>query len=189
MSLDRDDAPREAYDYGDPGEPDYEAFSNHDGVTADDCSEPDADDLPPDSWPLLDAARSFVRGTAAGEALNAKLEAFDRLGDEAKARAAPQIRADIATVVARVITADHQRQQFEEALREWRAAPDDSEVPGWQERHPLIVRLLELAEEILSELGKEMLFKMLFGAPVPLPPTDFVEAVFSLLTMWEATKH
>src|SRR5688500_515459 len=113
MSFDRDDEARDGYDHGDPGDP-YDESDNdydyddddYDEVTAVESDEPDVEDLPPESWPLLDAARSFVRGTAAGDALTAKLDAFERLDDEARARIAPELRADIATVVARVITAD-----------------------------------------------------------------------------------
>src|SRR5687767_11630121 len=131
-------------------------YRDHDAVTADDSPyDDDPDDVLPEGWPLRDAARELARGTPDGRALAAKLEVFDNLDEDARAKLAPQLRQDIANIVARAITEANQRTEFEDALITWReAGPVGSDSPEWRTRHPLVAELLDVAVEVLAELGK-----------------------------------
>lgn len=130
-----------------------------------------------------------MRGTPEGHALAEELEAFDKLDDTAKEKAAPEIRKDIADIVARAVTEEHQRRALLDALANFRndQALAASEPP--EEQHLLVAQLLDLVEDILAELGKEMLFEALLpGAHVLLPPTDFVDSLFTAATMLEVAE-
>jgi hypothetical protein len=148
----------------------------------------DRDDSEPAGWRLHEAASELVRDTPEGRALEQKLEAFGRLDDTARKRAARDIQEDIANIVARAVTEEHQRTQMLNALANFRndqtvAVSTPSEI---QEQHPLVVRLLQIVEEVLEEVGKEMLIEaVLPGAHILIPPKDFVESVFTTVEMFE----
>jgi hypothetical protein len=145
-----------------------------------------------EEWPLHEAARDLVKGTPEGRALAEKLEAFDELDDTAKQKAASEIRKDIADIVARAVTEEHQRRELLYALTNFRADQTlaASEPSDRQEQHPFVAQLLDVAEDVLEELGKEMLVEaVLPGARLLLPPTDFVESIFTAVTMFEIAKE
>lgn len=117
----------------------------------------------PDASPLLDAARDLVKDTPEGRALKEKLEAFDKLDDAAKEKAGPDIRKDIADIVARAVTEEHQRRELLNALSNFRndqilAVSEPSEG---QEQHQLVAQLVDVVEDVLAELGKETLIEAL----------------------------
>jgi hypothetical protein len=138
--------------------------------------------------PLREAARALVKDTPEGRGLEEKLEAFDRLDESSKEKAAPEIRKDIADIIARTVTEEHQRTQTLEALANFRTdqtltASEPAEI---QERHPLVAQLLDVVEDVLAELGKEMLIEALLpGAHILLPPTDFIDSIFTAVEMFE----
>jgi hypothetical protein len=138
--------------------------------------------------PLREAALALVEDTPEGRALAEKLDAFDDLDDRAKNKAAPGIRKDIADIVARAATEEHQRKALLEALANFR---NDQTLPASEpserrEQHPCIPQLLDVVEDMLEALGKEMLIEALLpGAHILLPPTDFVDSVFTAVTMLE----
>jgi len=142
----------------------------------------------PDASPLLEAARDLVQNTPEGHALEGKLEAFDKLEDSAKERAAPGIHKDIADIVARAVTEAHHRTELLNALATFRndqtlaaSGPAEREV-----QHPFVAELVDVVEGVLAELGKEMLIEVVLpGAHVLLPPTDFVESLFTAVEMIE----
>jgi hypothetical protein len=146
------------------------------------------DDVPSAELPLREAARDLVKDTPEGRALKEKLEAFDKLDDTAKEKAAREIRKDLADIIARAVTEVHQRTALLDALSNFRndqtlAASEPSEI---QEQHPLAAQLLDIVEDVLAELGEEMLIEALLpGAHVLLPPTDFVDSLFTAVTMLE----
>ncbi|MEH1101882.1 hypothetical protein [Micromonospora sp. CPCC 205561] len=146
------------------------------------------DDLPLDELPLRQAALDLVKDTPEGRALRRKLEAFDELDETAKKKAARDIRGDIADIVARAVTEEHHRTQMMDALINYRndssaAAPDPAEI---RDQHPLVAGALDIAQEILVELGKEALIEALLpGAHLLLPPDDFVESLFTAAEMIE----
>jgi hypothetical protein len=148
----------------------------------------DHDDVPAGELPLREAALDLVRGTPEGRALDRKLEAFDKLGDAAKQKAARDIREDLADIIARAVTEEHHRRELMDALANFRndqtrAASEPSEI---QEQHPLVAQVLDVAEDILVELGKELLLEALLpGAHIFLPPTDFVDSVFTAVELFE----
>lgn len=149
----------------------------------------DRDDLPPGELPLREAALDLVKDSPEGRALRRKLEVFDMLDDTAKQKAARDIREDIADIVARAVTEAHNRTAMLDALADFRndqtlAASEPSEI---QEQHPLVAQVVDLAEDILAELGREMLIEALLpGAHLLLPPTDFVDSLFTAVEMVEA---
>jgi len=152
----------------------------------------DHDAVPSEELPLREAALDLVKGTPEGRALDRKLESFDKLGDAAKQKAARDIREDLADIIARAVTEEHHRRELMDALANFRndrtrAASEPAEI---QEQHPLVAQVLEVAEDILVELGKEMLLEALLpGAHIILPPTDFVDSVFTSVEMWEVAHH
>lgn len=167
------------------------SYIERDGVLADNDVE-DLPDVPPEELPLREAARDLVRDTPEGRALEEKLEAFDKLDDTAKKKTAPKIRKDIADIVARAVTEEHQRRELLDALASFRndRTLAASEPSTRQEQHPLVAQLLDVVEDILAELGKEMLIEALLpGAHVLLPPTDFVDSVFTAVTTFEIAEH
>lgn len=148
----------------------------------------DHDDAPFEELLFREAALNLVRDTPEGRVLDEKLEAFDKLDDAAKKEAAQDIREDLANIVARAVTEEHHRRELIDALANFRddrtvAASEPSEI---QEQHPLVAQLLDVVEDMLVELGKEMLIEVLLpGAHILLPPTSFVESVFTAVAMFE----
>jgi hypothetical protein len=138
--------------------------------------------------PLREAALALVQDTPEGQALAEKLDALDDLDDRTRKKAAAGIRKDIADIVARAVTEAHQRKALLEALANFRndqtlAASPPSER---REQHPGIPQLLDVVEDMLEALGKEMLIEALLpGAHILLPPTDFVDSVVTAVTMLE----
>ena len=138
--------------------------------------------------PLREAALVLVKDTPEGRALAEKLDVFDTLDDRAKKKAAPGIREDIADIVARAVTEEHQRRALLDALANFR---DDQTLPALepperQEQHPCIPDLLDVVQDVLEALGKEALIEVLLpGAHILLPPTDFVDSVFTAATLLE----
>lgn len=148
----------------------------------------DHDDVPSEELPLREAALNLVKDTPEGRALGIKLETFDKLDHTAKREATRAIREDLADIVARAVTEEHHRRELMDALASFRndqtrAASEPSEV---QEQHPLVAQVLDVAEDILVELGKEILLEALLpGAHILVPPTDFVDSVFTAAEMFE----
>jgi hypothetical protein len=146
------------------------------------------DDAAPEELPLRQAALDLAKDSPEGRALRRKLEAFDKLDDMAKKKAARDIREDIADIVAQAVTEEHHRTQMLDALVHFRndqtlAGSDPSEI---QQQHPLVAQIVDIAQEILAELGKEMLIEaMLPGAHLLLPPSDFVDSLFTAVEMFE----
>jgi hypothetical protein len=142
--------------------------------------------------PLREAARRLVRDTREGRALEAKLDAFDTLDDAARMKAAPGIRKDLADIVARAVTEEHQRRALLDALATVRNDPAlaASGPAQRQEQHPVVPQLVDVVEDILAALGKEMLIEALLpGAHVLLPPSDFVDSLFTAVTLLEIAHH
>jgi hypothetical protein len=145
-----------------------------------------------EALPLRDAALMLVKDTHEGRALADKLDAFDTLDDRAKQKVAPGIRKDIADIVARAVTEEHQRSALLNALANFR---NDHTLPASepsqrQEQHPCIAELHDVVQDMLEALGKELLIEVLVpGGHILLPPTDFVDSVFTALTMLEIADH
>ncbi|MEJ3745604.1 hypothetical protein WEI85_20220 [Actinomycetes bacterium KLBMP 9797] len=74
----------------------------------------------PEEWPLRESRTESRERHARGEALAEKLEAFDKLDDTPKEKAASEIRNDIADIVARAVTEEHQRKELLDALANFR---------------------------------------------------------------------
>jgi hypothetical protein len=150
------------------------------------------DDIPPDGLRLRAAALDLVRDTAEGRALNAKLDAFDTLDDAAKKKDVQDIQEDLADIVARAVTEDNHRKAFLDALINFRndQALTDSEPADIEQKHPLAAELLDVAQDILVELGKEMLIEaVLPGVHILLPPTDFVDSLFTAVEILEIAEE
>ncbi|MFI6236628.1 hypothetical protein ACIBD9_23970 [Micromonospora sp. NPDC050784] len=151
----------------------------------------DPDDLPLEELPLRQAALDLVKDSPEGRSLKRKLEAFDELDDLAKEKAAQDIREDIANIVARAVTEEHHRTEMLDALVNFRNDPSvvASEPPGMRDQHPLVAEVLDVAQDILAELGKEALVEVLLpGAHLLLPPKDFVESLFTAVEMLEVAE-
>lgn len=146
----------------------------------------DHDDLPPEELPLRQAALDLVKDSPEGSSLKRKLEAFDDLDGPAKVKAARDIREDIADVVARAVTEEHHRTEMLNALINFRndadvTASDPAELP---DQHPLVAATLDIAQDILAELGKEALIEaVLPGAHLLLPPNDLIDSLFTAVQM------
>jgi hypothetical protein len=150
------------------------------------------DDIPPDGLRLRAAALDLVKDTAEGHALTAKLDAFDALDDAAKKKAALDIQEDLADIVARAVTEDNYRKAFLDALISFRndQTLTDSEPAEIEQKHPLAAELLDVAQDILVELGKEMLIEaVLPGVHILLPPTDFVDSLFTAVELLEIVEE
>lgn len=147
---------------------------------------------PLDGKPLREAARDLVKNTPEGHALEVKLEAFETLDGPARRKLAPEIGKDIADIVARAVTAEHHRRQWLDALANFR---NDQTLVAYEpsersRQHMLVGQLLDVVEDVLAVLGKEMLIEALLpGAHVLLPPTSFVDSVFTAVTMVEMEAH
>ncbi|MEU4565391.1 hypothetical protein [Micromonospora sp. NPDC023956] len=143
-------------------------------------------DLPPDVLPLRQAALDLAKNSPEGRSLRRKLEAFDQLDETAKQKAARDIREDIADIVALAVTEEHHRTEMLDALVNYRSDPgitasDPSET---QDQHPLVAGILDIAQDILEELGKEALIEVLLpGAHIIIPPNDFIDSLFAAAQM------
>ncbi|MCX4390139.1 hypothetical protein OG777_24910 [Micromonospora peucetia] len=148
----------------------------------------DHDDLPLEEWPLRQAARDLAKDSPEGRSLKRRLEAFDDLDDVAKKNSAQDIRKDIADIVARAVTEEHHRTEMLDALIAFRNQPGvaESDPAEIQDQHPLVAGLLDVAQDIITELGKEALIETLLpGAHLILPPNDFVESLFTAVELLE----
>ncbi|MFC6019987.1 hypothetical protein ACFP2T_27800 [Plantactinospora solaniradicis] len=148
----------------------------------------DRDDRPLEELPLRQAALDMVKDSPEGRSLKRKLEAFDELDDLAKKKAAQDIREDIAGIVACAITEEHHRTEMLDALVNFRNDPSvaTSDPSEMQDQHPLVAGVLDIAQDILAELGKEALIEALLpGAHLLLPPNDFVKSLFTAVEMLE----
>ncbi|MEU6024195.1 hypothetical protein ACGFIK_14415 [Micromonospora sp. NPDC048871] len=145
----------------------------------------------PEEFPLRQAALDLVEDSPEGRSLRRKLDAFDELDEPAKKKAAQDIREDIADIVARAITEEHHRTLMLDALVTFRNDPNlsPSDPAEIADRHPVVAQTLDIAQDILVELGKEMLIEALFpGAHLLLPPHDFVESLFTAVEMLEVAE-
>ncbi|MEW2476586.1 hypothetical protein AB0875_22635 [Micromonospora gifhornensis] len=145
----------------------------------------------PEEFPLRQAALDLVKDNPEGRSLKRKLDAFDELDETAKKKAAQDIREDIAGIVARAVTEEHHRTQMLDALVTFRnnprfAASDPAEIA---DQHPVVAQTLDIAQDILVELGKEMLIEALFpGAHLLVPPHDFVDSLCTAVEMLEVAE-
>ncbi|MGW0502983.1 hypothetical protein [Micromonospora sp. NPDC003241] len=146
-----------------------------------------SDDHSFEEFPLRQAALHLVKESPEGRALKRRLEAFDDLDDPAKEKAAAEIREVIAGIVARAVTEEHHRAEMLNAFVHSRRGSDAIvSDPGTEDQHPIVTHVLEVAEDILAELGKEMLIEAILpGAHLVIPPDDFVRSLFTAVEMIE----
>lgn len=151
---------------------------------------PEDDSL--DMLPLREAALDLARDSREGRALKAKLEAFDRLDNARKKLAAAEIRHDIANIIARAVTEEHQRRQLLDALATYRnsQAPAVATPSDVEDQPRVVADLVDVAKDILAALGKEMLIEaVLPGAHLLTPPTDLMDSILTAVQMINIARH
>ena len=111
--------------------------------------------------------------------------------ERARQRTAQEIWTRAATIVARSVTLENERQALREGLLQWlnndvqpERQTDEAPKQRW-----LVDWFLDMLGEILKALVKEALVELLLpGAHLIVPPTGLVDAIFTACKLLEITE-